>query len=363
MSLRSIDGGGREQDSMQKESGESMRRFIDIQKQLLPDLVEVMKKRYRILHSILLMQPIGRRTLATTSGTTERLIRAETDFLKDQGLIDIANVGMSLTESGRLLLEQLEPLIKELFGLTDLEEQLRKKLGILQVMIIPGDSDTSPIVKKELGRAGALALKKYAQPKDVIAVTGGSTMAEVADNLTGSPSLKSAQFVPARGGLGESMELQANAIASSMAKKTGSHYRLLHVPDQLSEEAYQSLLQETDIEELIHLIRSARIVVYGIGEAMNMAKRRNVDVEITEFIASQGGVAEAFGYYFDREGTIIHKMRTVGLRLEDIHQTELVIAVAGGYSKAEAITAIMRYGHNDVLVTDEAAAKRILSLW
>jgi Transcriptional regulator, contains sigma factor-related N-terminal domain len=55
-------------------------------------------------------------------------------------------------------------------------------------------------------------------------------------------------------------------------------------------------------------------------------------------------------------------MLTAGLRLEDIMTTEVVIAVAGGRSKAEAIAAVMKFGHDDVLVTDEAAAKEIAAL-
>jgi central glycolytic genes regulator len=55
-------------------------------------------------------------------------------------------------------------------------------------------------------------------------------------------------------------------------------------------------------------------------------------------------------------------MQTVGLRLEDIVNTEVVIGVAGGKSKGEAIAAIIRFGHNDVLVTDEAAALEVAAL-
>jgi central glycolytic genes regulator len=40
----------------------------------------------------------------------------------------------------------------------------------------------------------------------------------------------------------------------------------------------------------------------------------------------------------------------------------LVIAVAGGQSKAEAIIAVTNAGGQDVLVTDEAAAKAIQSI-
>jgi central glycolytic genes regulator len=55
-------------------------------------------------------------------------------------------------------------------------------------------------------------------------------------------------------------------------------------------------------------------------------------------------------------------MHTAGLRLEDIVATEVVIAVAGGQSKGEAIAAVMKFGHDDVLVTDEAAAQVIVRI-
>lgn len=339
-----------------------MRHILDIQKQLLPDLTDVLKKRYSILHHIHLSGTIGRRTLATNLDLTERVLRAEVDFLREQGLLDSESAGMSLSESGRKLLEDLEPLIKDLFGLSDLEEQLKERFGLNKVVVVPGDWDQSVFTKKELGRAGAAVLRKQATKDDVIAVTGGSTLAEIAGFLTGSTTLKGSLFVPARGGLGESVELQANTIASTMAKKTGGQYRLLHVPDHLGEEAYVSLMQDANIKELVDVIRSARIVVHGIGDAMVMARRRKVAPETIASLQQEGALAEAFGYYFDRQGRVVHKMPTVGLRLEDIQATEVVIAVAGGRSKGEAIASVMRFGHNDVLVTDEAAAQEILKL-
>jgi central glycolytic genes regulator len=157
------------------------------------------------------------------------------------------------------------------------------------------------------------------------------------------------------------VEFQANTIASTMAKNTGAAYRLLHVPDHLGEEAYQTLMQEPNIREVVSVVRKARIVVHGIGDAVRMARRRNMDERSIAALVKDGALAEAFGYYFNRDGQVVHKMPTVGLRLEDIQHTETVIAVAGGASKGKAIAAVLRFGHEDVLITDEAAAKEILA--
>jgi len=215
-----------------------MRKILEIEKQLLPDLMEILKKRYEILHQIKLSELVGRRTLATSLEMTERVLRAETDLLKTQGLIEIESAGMRLSSAGEKLLEDLESIVKELFGLTNMEERIRKSFGLQQVLIVPGDSDRSPLTKRDLGLAACKVLRKVMGKDDVVALTGGSTLAQMAEQMTSTTPMKSNWFVPARGGLGESLDYQANTIASKMAQRVGAQYRLLHVPDLLSEEAY-----------------------------------------------------------------------------------------------------------------------------
>ncbi len=57
------------------------------------------------------------------------------------------------------------------------------------------------------------------------------------------------------------------------------HYRLLHVPDQLSAETYQSIIEEPAIREVLELIKSSTIVIHGIGDAKTMAERRKTPLE------------------------------------------------------------------------------------
>ncbi len=334
--------------------------MLDIQKKLVPDLVQVLHKRYEILRRIRVSGTVGRRTLAASVDLTERTLRAELDLLRSQGLLEAGTAGMTLSEAGKRLLEEMEPLVKEMFGLAELEEELRAKFGLKQVVIVPGDSDDSDDVKRELGRAGSRVLRHVLTPGDVVAVMGGSTMARLAAHLSVPSPLRDNWFVPARGGLGESVDYQANTIAAELAKRTGARYRMLHVPDHLSEDAYQSIMQEPNVREVVDMIRSARIVVHGIGDATAMARRRKLDADTVQGILRDGALAEAFGYYFDRDGAVVHRMATAGLRLEDIEAAESVIGVAGGHSKGEAIASVMRFGHDDILVTDEAAALEAL---
>jgi central glycolytic genes regulator len=280
--------------------------------------------------------------------------------LREQGLLETGTTGMTLTESGRRLLEELEPFVKEVFGLSELEEAVRLKFGLRKVVVVPGDSDISEDAKREIGRAGSRVLSQSLSPGDIVAVMGGTTMARMAAQIKVQAPLTDNWFVPARGGLGESVEYQANTIASELAKRTGARYRMLHVPDHLSEEAYQTIMQEPNVREVVDMIRRARIVVHGIGDAITMARRRKLDADTVRELLKDGALAEAFGYYFDKNGAVIHRMATAGLRLEDIEAAETVIGLAGGRSKGEAIAAVLRFGHDDILVTDEAAAEEAL---
>lgn len=345
-----------------KRQGECMMNdLIEIQKKLLPDLLEVMRKRYSILKIVRFHEPIGRRSLAINLNMTERVLRAEVSFLKDQGLLSILPGGMSLTPDGLDVLERLEVLMNELAGLRVLEMKLRENLNLSEVIIVPGDSDEDPWIKSEMGKAAVMRLKQELTGNNVIAVTGGTTIAAVAEMMTPGNKDQDLLFVPARGGLGEKVENQANTICSTMAVKARGEYRLLHLPDQLSKETYLSLIEEPGVKEVMELIRSASIVIHGIGDAKTMANRRNSSSAVLEKLEHEKAVAEAFGYYFDHHGEVVHRVRTIGLQLNDLKNSDFIMAVAGGASKAEAIAAFMKHGPKKVLITDEGAANKLLA--
>ncbi|KKI92941.1 central glycolytic genes regulator [Bacillus sp. SA1-12] len=337
-----------------------MKSLIEVQKKLLPDLLEVMQKRYQVLQYIRLMQPIGRRSLSTSLGLSERILRSEVQFLKDQNLVDIHTSGMSLTKEGKSLLSDLEEMMKDVLGLTLLENKLKEKFNLNRVIVVSGDSDQSPWVKKEMGRACVSCIKKRLDGKNIVAVTGGTTLAAVAEMMTPDSKNREILFVPARGGLGETVENQANTICAKMAERASGNYRLLHVPDQLSKEAYQSIIEEPSIKELLTTMKSPSMVIHGIGDAKTMAERRRTSEKDMLKIINGNAVAEAFGYYFDQEGEIVHKVQTVGIQLDDIGEVPHVIAVAGGASKAKAIKAYMKQALDSVLVTDEGAANELI---
>lgn len=335
-----------------------MDNLLAVQQRLIPDLVERMYRRLTILNTIYNHQPIGRRSLSEIVHLTERVLRTEIDVLKAERLIEVYPKGMIVTPEGELIIHAMSEFMNSYNGLTALGLQIKQQYHLKRVYVIKGDLDEDSEVKESLGAEAAKHLLHMLKPDYRVTVTGGSTTATIAEHLNTLPF--NVEFTPARGGLGELVTHQANAIVARMAKKTGGHYQVLYVPDQVSESTYNNLIEEPAVKAVVEQIKSSDIVVHGIGDARKMAERRHSNEQVLKELQEKQAVGEAFGYYFDKKGNIVYKVRTIGLQLEDIEGKQ-TIAVAGGKSKAEAIKAYLKFAPKQtILITDEAVAQQLL---
>ena len=166
--------------------------------------------------------------------------------------------------------------------------------------------------------------------------------------------------VPARGGMGSSVETQANAVAAEIARRLGGHHRIMHLPDALDAQALQEMMKLPEVKETLDLLQRADLVVHGIGRADALTDWRNVPLSEKRDILSAGAVGEAFGHYFDIDGNAVCPSSAIGIDIAQYKRIDEVIAVAGGASKAEAIIAVSRIRPGMVLMTDESAARAII---
>ncbi|MBP2655244.1 MAG: transcriptional regulator, DeoR family [Firmicutes bacterium] len=334
-----------------------MEKAIELQRKIAPELLSVIEDRYNILRQVKYAEPVGRRALAAALDLGERVVRAQVDFLKSAGLIEFSPLGMTITSNGQTVLSDLDDYVRIMYGLSSLEQELAERLGLKKVVVIRGDSENDTAVQRELGRAAAALLHEYLGNNKIIAVSGGSTMALVAEAIYfHAPDVT---VVPARGGLGEVVEYQANTIAAVMANKLGGRYRLLHIPEGLSPEAMAVLVRDVNVSSVAKLIREAGVLLSGIGQAAAMARRRGAAPEIIRRLEELGATGETFGHYCSLKGEVVYTSGGVGLHLDELADIRHVIAVAGGRKKAEAIVAVAAAGGQEVLVTDEAAARTI----
>ena len=315
--------------------------FITLMRKLAPDLTEEMTRRALILERISVLQPVGRRQLAARLNLPEREIRNTAVLLKDLGYIELDASGMTLSRKAEEILDSARDFSKAMNGLTETENRLSELLPVERVLIAPGDADEDGQVLSDVGRICAVRLRALLQNGNTLAVTGGSTVAAVARSIQSQTPLN-VMVVPARGGIGRSVELQANTLAEEIAGRLGGHYRLIHLPDIMDAAAMQE--------------------IHGVGIASETMKNRNMDRATQQELLQRGAEGESFGAYYDREGNCLMESSSVGVDLARLKRTCRMVAAAAGSSKAAAILSVLRHTPHALLVTDQGAAEKMLRI-
>lgn len=337
-------------------------KYLEVQKKVVPELLELLDKRYKILTTIYYNQPIGRRMLASYLGTGERIVRNEIEFLKKQGLININAEGMTVNYEGKKTLDVLKEFIHELRGLKEMEEFLKNSLELKDVLVVPGDADENKLILEEMGKSAADYLKNILKDKGIIALTGGTSVKKLVDNMPKTKEYKDILIIPARGGIGRNVEIQSNTLVAKLAEKLCADYRMLQLIDNVDYAEMYEILNEESIKDVVEKIHKADILIYGIGKAEEMATQRGLSQEKITKLLEKGAVGEAFGCYFNNNGEIVFSTPTVGIKGEDTKKLESLIAIAGGKSKAQSILGVQRYNKKNILITDEGAAKEIINI-
>ncbi|MEZ0535939.1 sugar-binding transcriptional regulator [Caldicellulosiruptoraceae bacterium PP1] len=332
---------------------------IDLIRKIAPEILPLIEKRYDILNTIRYYQPIGRRLLAEKLGIGERNVRNEIENLKSMGLVTITENGMYIVPEVEDIIENLSHIVYDIKGLVDVQKEVKSILQAKDVFIVPGDADKNPLVLKEIGKLASKIILPYLSDIKTIAVTGGTTVKEVVDSF---PKLnyKNILVVPARGGIGQEVEKQANTLASELAKKIGGSYKLLHLPDNMDEEVYKLIIKQKDIIDVLNDINRADMLLFGIGNAIEMAKRRRFDDSLISILNNVGAIGEIFGYYYNKNREIVYSTTTIGIKLETLKNIKYMIGVAGGKHKAQAILSLGDIRYQTIFVIDEGIAEEII---
>lgn len=335
--------------------------FLRLMKRLAPDLLDEMALRALVLERIAALCPVGRRQLASRLGLPEREIRSAAAALKEQGLIRLDASGMALTEKAAETLPLAEAFSRATRGLTELETELAAALRVERVCVVAGDADADESVLRDVGRLAAQRVRATLQSGMTVAVTGGATIQQtILAMQTAAPM--NVMVVPARGGMGRSVETQANTLAAELAQRLGGHHRLIHLPDAMNDAARQEMLRLPEVAEVMALIQRADVILHGVGRADVTMKAARLAPATVRRLTEQGAVGEAFGAYYDRAGRCLMESSSVGVDLARLSPSCRMIAVAAGAKKAEAVVAVLRHHPHTLLVTDEGAARRMRAL-
>lgn len=328
---------------------------------LLPEFTQMFKIRYTILQKILQRGTVGRRTLVQELTLSERMVRAEIEKLDEQGLIHISVKGMTITKLGEEILSSLYMPFHLLDELSRLEEEVAKGLGLKKAIIVKGDFEENEEVANGLGLAFSSLLEELLKDQMTLAITGGTTIAKMVEHM---PSVAHhfdlLHVLPARGSVGERVELHANTISVKLAQKLEAKYEVLTIPDNLSNQSIHFIKNEPQIEKILQKLSKADMIIFGIGNAMKMAKHRKETQEVLKRLEERQAISESFRHYFDAQGEVVYESEVIGVSPTMAKRIPYRIAVAGGAEKALAIIATKTLLKDSYLILDESAARAIM---
>ena len=321
---------------------------------LAPGQLEEICQRAMVLERVSALEPVGRRALAQRLKMREREVRALSESLREDGLITMTAAGMCVTEQARPLLDEARSLSRNRLGIAAIETQLERMLHISRVRIA-AEGDLG-----EIGRIAAQHMRSRLKQGSILAVSGGDTVRAVADAIVpGMPV--DALVLPARGGFGEKVEVQADTLAEEIALRLGARHRLLHLPDGLPPKMMKEFLKMPSVSQTLDDLRHADVLVYGVGALDKIVRERQLGESRADELHRAGAKAFLLGSWYDLDGRHIAQYDE-GLVLNwDFSHIPHIVAVACGEEKAEPVIAIARHHAHELLVVDAACARAMLA--
>ena len=249
----------------------------------------------------------------------------------------------------------------------ELESALAERFG-LDICEVAPDLEEEGLPLRTLGRAGAGRLKHWleAGEETTIGIGHGRTLAEA---VRAMPRLttEGLRFVSLLGGLTRNFAANPHDVMHMLADKTGAQAYVMPVPFFANtSEDREVLLSQRGVAEVFELAETAPLKIVGIGTVeaeTQLVTSGMIEPAEIEQIRKAGGKGEMLGHFFDAAGAVLETTltaRTLAVSLGDDRE-DRIIALAGGETKRDAISAVLRSGRLSGLITDERTARALLA--
>lgn len=236
---------------------------------------------------------------------------------------------------------------------------LERALGLRRVAVIE-----SPASGGGMALAGPLAtMLRTANmaPGSVLALGWGRAIGGVLE--AGLPQMPGVLVVPATGGMSQHQAyFQINEFARVAAEHVGGTAFFIHAPVLPSATARESFLADPGIAQAVALWDRIDVAVVGVGlpHALNAPDASVATPDEQMLVDAAGDVVR---HYFDGQGNPIDwdgADRLIAVSPAQLRKARLVIGVAAGEAKVEAIIGAARAQLINALVTDATTAQAIL---
>jgi len=253
--------------------------------------------------------------------------------------------------------------------LSSLENKLEQYFKLKEAVVLSDEGiNSEEAIKEKVGRATALLLQRRVRENDTIAVSWGTTLSKVVKAL--HPYLQlNIDTVPLVGGIDiTGRDIHSNEIARRVSEAFKGRYYVLNAPIFVSNlQTKEAFEKEKSIKAVIDKAKSANIAVVGIccpnKQSSTMIKRGYFPVKEFTELTDKGVVGDICTNFYDIQGDIIKlslQSKMIGLGLKELKRIPIVIGVACGEDKKEAILGALRGGYVNIIVTNERVAEYLI---
>ncbi len=151
---------------------------------------------------------------------------------------------------------------------------------------------------------------------------------------------------------------------ASLHPRSRVHY--LHAPVLVdSHDIKDAMLRDGSIRAALEAAASSELALVGIGtldESAPLIRYGHISPQDRERLLAGGAVGDMCTRFFTPEGEPVHALddRLIAIEWDELKRIPLVVAMAAGVEKRDAILGALRAGCINVLITDEPTARAVL---
>lgn len=282
-------------------------------------------------------------------------------------------LGISRSKVSRLLSGSREEGIVEIkvrnpfLNESIMEDKMKQSFTLKHSVVVDTADFSQKLAHDSLGRVGSDYFENIINKDDMIGVMAGDSVASLVREMN-ERNQPLTRVIPLIGGWNvQGMSEYANKIAIELANKVNGEHFLLHAPAIVhSTEVQESLLKEPSVKKVINQSRNANVALVGIGEISKDAtfvKSMNLSNNEIKEIIGKGAVSSIGTAFINNSGDQVAQSfskRMIGISGEELKAIPLVIGIASGLEKVDAIIASLNGRWIDALITDADTAAYIL---
>jgi DNA-binding transcriptional regulator LsrR (DeoR family) len=246
----------------------------------------------------------------------------------------------------------------------ELSARLQEHLGLRRAIVVDTPEEEPAALRRQLGKAAADLLSEIVTGDDVLGLAWARAVTAMTSALT---SLAPVPVVQLTGALSRP-DVDANSVelVRNVAKLSGGSAYLFYAPLVVPDAATaRTLRQQPEVADAIERYASVTKAVVGLGRwaAGQSTLYDAMDDKAREQLGRRGVIADISGVFVTADGEPLTSRvtdRVIAVNAEQMAAIDEVIAIPYGLAKLPAVTAAVRSGLVNGLVTHAPLARALL---